>query len=556
MAGLHLQRRRLLNRLANIEALLTMIAGPKPLNPETQQYPEVTLQDLGLPSSAAEWIDPPAQALPEVTNNLCTTFTDSMFKASAVATADQLELAPLPEILPVVDNYFRNYNVIVPLFEETAFMRMLLDWFSFSNERSMVSWAAINVVLAISYRVLEGRPMDDPAYAQCVRNVRSVSTEMMTQVEDLLGFQVLLGLVILYQGSSEIQLALVLIGSVVRLAQSLRLNSKQTLTGLSRAGKLQRCRLFWLYYIYDRELAMRSRSPYNQIDSEMDMECLDPDPEDSLGVISSPTSSIQFNYLRTRAQLAYIQGKAHDLLYNQKSQKLTRDQRITSISRIEDMLAEWTKGIPVELQNAESIKRLLSPTAANILMTMWYRHTECRVKIQSIFTFEDEWITRVSRYLSPAVIEINDDEVDGEVRRASLTPLPPGWTECAQYSRLCLGLLTARQPTEYILWLHTCGSYSCLVILIVNMIEFPDHAYVAQDRELLDNCLAVFKDMTSYLPKEPYEALLHVTIQLDRRARGQVSRAMLAKGEMSFSPSNAELSPSMTWAMLDEIELQ
>ncbi|KAM0551384.1 hypothetical protein ACHAPJ_008493 [Fusarium lateritium] len=429
-----------------------MIAGPKPLNPETQQYPAVTLQDLDLPGTSAEWIDSPAQALPRVTNNLCTTFTDSMLQASTVATTDQLELAPLPEILPVVDNYFRNYNVIIPLFEETAFMRMLLDWFSFSNKRSMVSWAAINIVLAISYRVLEGRPMDDPAYAQCVRNVRSVSTEMMTYVEDLLGFQVLLGLVILYQGSSEIQLALVMIGSVVRLAQSLRLNSKHALAGLSRAGKLQRHRLFWLYYIYDRELAMRSRSPYNQIDSEMDMDCLDPDPEDDLGVISSPISNIQFNYLRTRAQLAYIQGKAHDLLYSQRSQKLTQDQRTTAITRIEGMLAEWVKGIPVELHDAESIKQLLSPMAVNILMTMWYRHVECRIKIQSIFTFEDEWITRVSRYLSPAVIEINDDEADGEVRRASLTPLPSGWTECAQYSRLCLGLLIARRPTEYILW--------------------------------------------------------------------------------------------------------
>lgn len=208
------------------------------------------------------------------------------------------------------------------------------------------------------------------------------------------------------------------------------------------------------YYVFagayhSQELAQRSQSPYLQLDSETDMDL--PEPEDDLGVISSSTDNIRFNYLRTIAKFAFIQGKAHDLLYSHKSQKLTQEQKTNTIVRIEDMLEEWTREIPIELHTAEGIEKRLPPISRDLMMSLWFHHAECRVKIRSIFTFEDAWITRVRRYLFPTLIDVSDDIV-GKVRRGDLPPLPPKWSQCVEYSRICMELLIARQPSEYIIW--------------------------------------------------------------------------------------------------------
>ncbi|KAF5677361.1 omega-6 fatty acid desaturase (delta-12 desaturase) [Fusarium heterosporum] len=534
-------------RLATIEALFTAFVGQNPTT-EPQQNAGLSLVDID-PSSASNSWTTSARTPGEATSST----TNSAQPTTKVSALSQLELAPLSEILPVVDNYFRNYNAIIPLFDETAFMRMLLEWFSSSTKRSMISWAAINVVLALSYRIVEGRLVDDPELAQCTRNLRSVMSELMTPGKDLLGLQVLLGMVIMFQGSPDFQLAIVLTGSVVRLAQSLGLHLKQTLTGLSRAEQAHRRRLFWLSYVYDKEMAQRSQSPCLQLDSETNMDLPETDPEDNLGVISSSTDNVHFNYLCMTARLACIQGKAHDLLYSQRSQKLTQEQRTNAIVRIEDTLKEWAREIPAELHTAEDIDKRLSPIARDLMMTLWFRHAECRVKVRSIFTLEDAWITRVRRYLTPAVIDVGDEAV---VRRENFPPLPPGWDECVEYSRICMELIIKKQPTEYMLWLHTCGAFSCLILLVLNMIEYPDRDFVVQDRKLLDGCFGTFEVLTNHLPKEPYGTILSVARQLDQKAKGQVSRFMLDKGDVADEVDDFQMSPSMAWAILDDMDFQ
>lgn len=238
-------------RLANIEALLTALGGRTVAAPQTQPVLDIPLSDIDVSGSSNSWGISPIQTPLEVAQQH-TTISNAGSQLTKAASSDQLELAPLSEVLPLVDNYFHNYNIIIPLFEENAFMRMLLDWYSSSTKRSTVAWAAINVVLAINYRILEGKTMDDPAFSQTIRNARSVMSELMMQGQDLMGLQVLLGMVILFQGSSEVQLAIVLTGSVTRLAQSLRLNSKTALVGLSKSEQAHRTRLYWLIYIYDR----------------------------------------------------------------------------------------------------------------------------------------------------------------------------------------------------------------------------------------------------------------------------------------------------------------
>lgn len=179
--------------------------------------------------------------------------------AMSVNTA-QLELPPLVEILPALENYFENYNCYTPLFDRPAFMHMVVDWYSSPSGRTLIPWAAINIVAAISYRVLDDLPIDDPRLARCIASCQAATTELMAWGQDLLGLQVLLGMVILFQGTTNPQLALVLVGSAMKLAQSLELPSKSADPTFPPATSLQRRRIFWIAYILDR---VRCHEPVN-----------------------------------------------------------------------------------------------------------------------------------------------------------------------------------------------------------------------------------------------------------------------------------------------------
>lgn len=182
----------------------------------------------------------------------CLGISPQLPTAAGVVNTAQLELPPLVEILPALDNYFENYNCFTPLFDRAAFMHMVIDWYSTPSKRTLIPWATINVVTAISYRVLDDIPMDDPRLVTCIQNCQAATTELMAWGEDLLGLQVLLGMVILFQGTTNPQLAIVLIGSAMRLAQSMNLPSANADPGLSPAASLARRRIFWIAYILDR----------------------------------------------------------------------------------------------------------------------------------------------------------------------------------------------------------------------------------------------------------------------------------------------------------------
>lgn len=164
-----------------------------------------------------------------------------------MADKGELKLPPMDEVLPVLQRYFQNYNRYVPLFGNGAFRRMTVNWYS---AQSLVPWAAINVVLAITYRVIDNLPIDNPKLSRCICNVQSTLTELMAWNDDLLGLQVLLGMVILFQGTTNPQLAVVLIGSAIRLVQSMGLPSSKASNDTPEGA--QRRRVFWIAYVLDK----------------------------------------------------------------------------------------------------------------------------------------------------------------------------------------------------------------------------------------------------------------------------------------------------------------
>lgn len=112
----------------------------------------------------------------------------------------------LTEILPVIDDYFRDFNSALPLFRQSQFTEMLYDFYSEREQtkKSRAVWAAINVVLALGYRIriVETDDIavgfDDKKVKKCIDSAQRELDELVTREEDTLGIQVLLGLVSKY----------------------------------------------------------------------------------------------------------------------------------------------------------------------------------------------------------------------------------------------------------------------------------------------------------------------------------------------------------------------
>ena len=249
-----------MHRPARIAAVEARLSGVEARLQDLEYQPIAQLADLASTSLDATHMHPSLGASDYEGSIGLSNSTEPLFFGSPYdqgpaeigVQTQQLLLPPLAEILPTIDSYFEFINAIIPLFHEPSFKRMLYYWYSPSSRRPEADWAAINIVLALAYRILQDLPMEHGKVAQCVRNVQHVMTNLLLRNDDLLGLQVLLGMVMLYQGAKDSRLANVLIGSAVRLAHSMSLHRKIPGDSLYPELAQQKNRVFWIAYCLDK----------------------------------------------------------------------------------------------------------------------------------------------------------------------------------------------------------------------------------------------------------------------------------------------------------------
>ncbi|KAF5646402.1 dehydrogenase s [Fusarium tjaetaba] len=485
------------SRLAHIEARLDQIAAEKPSGSSPHNATALNFQnfpEIRVYKASDMWNQ--ATTLP------CLGISPQFPTGAMLAQTGKLELPPLQEVLGVLERYFDSYGRYMPLFEKGSFIEMTVDWYSEDGRKELIPWAAINLVLAMTYRIMDDVAIEEPKLTQCMSNVQSVATELMAWSGGILGFQVLLGMVILFQGTTNPQLAIVLIGSAIRLAQSMGLPSARASDDLYEAA--QRRRVFWIAYILDKDLALRAKAPYTQFDAETDLELPEQGVDDDMGILESYTGTTRFNYLRARSELAIIQGEVHNFLYSRTAQRLSQEQRKDTKLRIEQLLSNWRIALPQELLRSDKLFQDFSTISFHLVMNMYNRYLECLYRIHGTFAFDEPWINRARCYISPAVIPTGDDGMDGRIDQKEISSLPSAWSDCVAHSRLGLELSAFGRETEYSTWLHACCNLSGLIVLLVNIIEFPDQPSVMSDWSLIVRIRNKFDQMNAKASKEPF----------------------------------------------------
>ncbi|KAI1017245.1 hypothetical protein LB505_001945 [Fusarium chuoi] len=444
---------------------------------------------------------------------------------------NNLELPPLDEILPIVDHYFTTFNGVIPLFQQPEFMKLLATWYKQPETRDRASWAAIQTVMAIGYRTPQLSLRDSQSVHiekadQCLRNAQTVVSELVTRDEDLLGVQILLGIVMLFQNSRDPKPASVLIGTAVRLAHRLKLHSQEAAMQFPAAEAEQRSRVFWIAYTLDKDICLRAQTPSCQFDEDIDISLPVLAPPDSVGLIWTQNGQVHFNYHRRRVELAYIQGKVYDLLYSNRSSKVTAQERQRRVSRLQTMLDQWYERIPTVF-HIEHVAATVGPSQLVQMTKMHHAFLLTEVMIHGIYSHNAEWVKRISSFSRATITSVGNLEnrgFDGAGKcQDQAPPLAEGWNHCVDVSRGCMKLFQEATPTECLIWQCSCSHFSALIVLLANMILNPGHNSIHIDQHLSVKALDLFDKLLKIIDDEAFRALRSVVGELSQRAQTAVA---------------------------------
>ncbi|RSM15872.1 hypothetical protein CEP52_000414 [Fusarium oligoseptatum] len=443
---------------------------------------------------------------------------------------DLLMLPPLEEVLPIVDHYFSTFNTVIPLFTQPVFMKVLHTWYNQPQSRDRATWAAIQIVMALGYRTpqlaLGETQMKHIERAdQCLRNAQTVVSELVTRDQDLLGVQILLGIVMLFQNSRDPKPASVIIGTAVRLAHRLQLHS-------SNAGELfpaveaeQRSRVFWIAYTLDKDICLRANTPSCQFDDDVDIPLPTLAPADSA------------------VELAYIEGKVYDLLYSNRANKVHGPERKRRVLRLQTMLDQWYERIPTVF-HIENVSATVGPSQLVQMTKMHHSFLLAEVMTHGIYSHNADWVKRISSFSRAAIGDL--DEGFGSPKcgmRDQEPPLPDGWTKCVDISRGCMKLFQEATPTECLVWQCSCSHFSALIIILANMILNPGHKSIHVDQHLAVKALDLFDKLLGIIEDSSFRSLRAIVGELSQKAEAAMEgyrRELSRSGQDIFEALNVD----------------
>ncbi|CAM1505976.1 Fc.00g116130.m01.CDS01 [Cosmosporella sp. VM-42] len=418
-----------------------------------------------------------------------------------------MSLPPLEEILPVIEEYVATFNSIFPLFDPRTLLRMVKEWYWHPHQREQTTWAAINVALALAHRLRDqSESVWSQSIAKYLENAQSVLTQVIMSDTNLVDVQILVGLVILFQGTQNLKPPTILIATALRLAHKLGLHTRTSSLHLDRSTALQRDRVFWIAYTLDKDISMRTRQPPIQLDADIDLD-LPPEEaaDDDTGFLVSTDGRSRMNFFRARVQLAHIQGSVYDYLYSSRSQNLSPEQRAQNASQIRDMLHHWDSQIPDEF-SATAVSAGL-PGLMRFFCILYSARLSCLALISKADSWNSQWVQGLQDYGRKAAA--------GEI--APPVSLPQDWQILVDGSRDLMRLFmnVPRKDAAFV-WMTTCTYISGLICLTANNLHNPHGETVDVDKQLVDTALQFVDEMVLQTNHEQLRRLRDACKELNR----------------------------------------
>jgi len=310
-------------------------------------------------------------------------------------------LPPRDEAMSLLRDFFENFNCMFPLFHEPTFMHLVDMQYSLTPYEGSGWWASINVALAIAHRLrvmsnLVPQEEDQKAWLY-LKNAMGVLTELTMRNTDLLSVQALLGMSMFLQGTPNPQPSFFLVAAAIRLSHSIGLHKRGSGFSLNPVEVEQRKRVFWIGYMLDKDICLRSGRPPVQDDDDMNVDLPSEDPPDNIGNIPLADGKGKTNLFRLMCTFAIISSKVYKQLYSTTATKQTDGELLNTIGELDKELEDWKDGIPIDFRPEHEIKASHTPLILHIVV-LHFAYYNCLTTIHRMSVHHGYWTSRLSNY--------------------------------------------------------------------------------------------------------------------------------------------------------------
>ncbi|KAI0471927.1 N-terminal binuclear Zn cluster-containing protein [Xylariaceae sp. FL0804] len=444
-----------------------------------------------------------------------------------------------PEALSLLKDFFENFNCMFPLFHQPTFMHLVERQYSSEPYGGSGWWASLNVVFAIAHRLrvmsnLVPQEEDEKAWAY-LKNAMGVFSELTMRNTDLLSVQALLGMALFMQGTPNPQPSFLLVAAAIRLSHSIGLHKRGTGFNLNPVEIEQRKRVFWIAYMLDKDLCLRSGRPPAQDDDDMNVELPDADPEDHIGNIPLANGKGKMNLFRVMCELSVIESRIYKSLYSTKATKLSDGELLHIIGELDKELETWKDKIDIDYRPEHEINASHTPLILHIAM-LHFTYYNALTTIHRMSVHHGYWTSRLSNF---AIQGLNARPLNPRVFSSAAL--------CASAARATIALLKYIPQGDFAcVWMALYFPVSALVTLFGNILQNPNDPRARSDTKLMNLVVTFLSTLGQEAETGGVHRMLGVCAEFERIARAVIDKAERDAASRKKRKSHANNSSSIS----------
>ncbi|KAI9749762.1 MAG: hypothetical protein M4579_006752 [Chaenotheca gracillima] len=440
-------------------------------------------------------------------------------------------LPPKEEAVSLLRDFFDHFDCIFPLFHEPTFMHLVDKHYSKDPYEGSGWWASLNIALAIAHRLrvmsnLVPQEEDEKAWGY-LKNSLYVLTELTMRNTDLLSVQALLGMALFLQGTPNPQPSFFLVSAAIRSAHSIGLHKRGAQFGLRPVEIEQRKRVFWIAYILDKDICLRSGRPPVQDDDDMNVDLPSEDPDDNVGNIPLADGKGKVNLFRTMCKFCIIESKVYKQLYSVKASKQSDGELLNTIGELDRELEEWKDSIPIDFRPEHEIKVAHTPLILHIVF-LHFAYYNCLTTIHRMSVHHGYWTSRLSNF---AIQGLNARPLNPRVFSSAAL--------CVSAARASIHLIKYIPQGDFAcVWLIIYFPVSSLVTLFANILQNPQDARTRADVKLMNLVVTFLSMLSSDVNNSGVKRMLNVCSEFER-----IAKVVLDKAEKESSSRRKRKTP-------------
>jgi hypothetical protein len=273
-------------------------------------------------------------------------FTSSVF----------IQLPPKSQLQSMFEVAFTEANHVLPLFDVPVLKGLLEQHYSDPTVppgKQPGRWAMLNATIAVAIQLRTARG----SYSEMTelswhffKNAFSMYSVIALRAADVLGLEALLAMAIYTQGSSDVRTTSVLVCAAARLSLTFGLHRREFYSALDPAAANRHKRAFWIAYILDKSISVKTGLP-----SVFEDDAINVDHPDLILSASSidgnvPGTSMSASGFRLKAELAMIEFSVEKRLYSGSAGRQNVHQLLDLVAELDHQLENWKAKLPPSFQ--------------------------------------------------------------------------------------------------------------------------------------------------------------------------------------------------------------